>query len=456
MDSDFSGGTPPRRKPKIINPIDKPKKPSIHELAAREGHDLNAVNDAAGPEAGVAMGFVGKQQDKDKATRSVRGRAVEATGGPGGRNKGESPSQDPASKTGLKAKFDWMLKYQLTKKQKIIALVVAAVLIVVSGVSVLIINSHNNVPPLTYTKAVPKPKPKPIYSPLTGLPVTKRQAEMPVTGVMIENSLPARPQSGLSQAGVVYEAIAEAGITRFLALFQGENPSNIGPIRSARPYFIRWDLGYDASYAHVGGSPEALSDIKEWGVKDLDQYYAGDYYHRVNSRWAPHNMYTNLQKLHQLEKARGTYEPSDFTGFERKKDEPAKKPTAATIAMAISSSAYDVKYKYLSKSNSYERSEGGILHVDANTNKAIAPKVVVALIIPYSLESDGYHSNYKNIGSGPAYIFQDGQVIQGKWGKADLKAPLKLTDESGASIPLNRGQTWLTALANSSELTYNP
>ena len=91
-------------------------------------------------------------------------------------------------------------------------------------------------------------------------------------------------QSGLAQAGVIFEAVAEGGITRYMALYQDTSPGYIGPIRnSARPYFIQWALGFDAAYAHVGGSPEAISDIQTWNVKDIDQFYNGSYYQRVTT-----------------------------------------------------------------------------------------------------------------------------------------------------------------------------
>src|SRR5262249_15833287 len=134
-------------------------------------------------------------------------------------------------------------------------------------------------------------------STLSGLPVDPAVNQRPVTGVMIENSVQARPQSGLNQAGVVFEAIAEGGITRFLALYQDTTPDNVGPIRSARPYYEQWALGFDAGYAHVGGSPEALNDIKAWGVRDLDQFYNSGSYHRISSREAPHNVYTGITTL---------------------------------------------------------------------------------------------------------------------------------------------------------------
>jgi hypothetical protein len=308
----------------------------------------------------------------------------------------------------------------------------------------------------TPKKVAPKPKPvapTTVASTLSGLQVDPSVNLRPVTGVMIENSLDARPQSGLSQASVVFEAIAEGGITRFLALFQDTQPANVGPIRSSRPYYLRWVLGFDAGYAHVGGSPEALQDIKDWGVRDLDQFYNGGSYHRVSNRVAPHNVYTGIPTLVQLEAAKG-YTSSSFTGFARKKEAPSKQPTVTSIDFAVSSALYNAHYDYDAATNSYKRSEGGSPHIDAETSGQISPKVVIALVMPYSLESDGYHSSYQNIGSGAAYIFQDGTLTQGQWSKPDNGTQITFTDSNGQPLALNPGQTWLTALSDSSKVTY--
>ncbi len=213
-----------------------------------------------------------------------------------------------------------------------------------------------------------------VPSALTGLLVDPSLNKGPVTGIMIENSEDARPQSGLSQAGVVFEAIAEGGITRFLALFQDTAPDNVGPIRSARPYYLQWALGFDAGYAHVGGSPEAITDISDWGVRDLDQFYNGSSYHRVSSREAPHNVYTAIATLNTLEANKG-YTSSTFTSFPRKTEDPLKVPTAKTINFNISGPLYNVAYTYDATTNSYLRSEGGEAHIDANTNTQISPRL---------------------------------------------------------------------------------
>lgn len=299
---------------------------------------------------------------------------------------------------------------------------------------------------------------KTVPSTLTGLPVDPSVNQRTVTGVMIENSLQARPQAGLGQAGVVFEAVAEAGITRFLALYQDTAPDNVGPIRSARPYFVEWSLGFDAGYSHVGGSPEALNDIKTWHVRDLNQFYNGGSYHRISSRPAPHNVYTSIATLNKLEVDKG-YTTSKYTGFARKKK--AFRPknqavTAKSISLNVSGAAYNVNYAYDAATNSYARSEGGAPHIDANTGKQIKPVVVIALVIPYNLEADGYHSNYGIIGSNQVFIFQDGQVIKGTWSKKSDTDQLAFKDDQGKTIRLDPGFTWLTAVTGADKVSYSP
>lgn len=300
-----------------------------------------------------------------------------------------------------------------------------------------------------------KPVPTTVASPLTGIQVEPELAQLPVTGVMIENSPDARPQAGLRDAGVVFEAIAEGGITRFLALYQESQPKYVGPVRSARPYYIRWLLGFDAGYAHVGGSPEAIKDIRALKVKDLDQFYNPGAYQRVNNRFAPHNVYTGLDKLLKLEKDKG-WKTSTFTGFVRKAENPREIPKASTINIGISSPLYNVQYSYQKLSNSYLRNMGGAKHKDEKSGKQIAPKVVVVLVTTQGIASDGLHTTYKTTGSGRAFIFQDGSVTFGTWEKKKETDQIRFGNAEGAPLGLNPGQTWVTVVGNKSAVSYKP
>jgi len=345
-----------------------------------------------------------------------------------------------------------------TRKQWLICSLMLLVLIGGGAGGWLLTRKHTPVAKKKAAVAVVVHAPTTLYSDLSGLPITDASLnKKPVTAVMVENSTFARPQSGLSQAGVVFEAQAEGGVTRFMALYQDTTPTNVGPIRSARPYYIQWALGFDAAYAHVGGSPDALSDITSWGVQDMNQFYNGSYFHRITTRDAPHNVYTGIDTLNQLEASKGY--TSTYTGFPRDaKAAPLKQPTASSIALDISGPVYNPSYVYDPITNSYNRSTDGTPDVDANTNKQLSPSVVIAIVVPLSqgaLDSSGaYYSDYNVLGNGTAYVFQNGGVTTGQWHKASNTSQVTFTTSSGQTILLNRGQTWIAAVSSNSQVSY--
>ncbi len=348
-----------------------------------------------------------------------------------------------------------------SRKQLIICSSVVLGLLLIGG-GMFLAFRHNRPVTVNIPRKIVPPKAAPVSntvpSTLTGLPVAPSVNQRPITAVMIENLPPARPQSGLSQAGVVIEALTEGGITRFIAFFQDQLAANVGPIRSARPYYLDWALGFDAPLAHVGGSPTALAEIPALGVKNLDYMFYPGYYTRITSRPAPHNVYTSISRLMSLEASLG-WTSSSFTGWARKADSPSKNPNATNIDFTLSYSTYNVSYSYSPSTNSYNRSEGGAPQIDANTGKQISPKVVIGMVVPWSQgpmdSSNAYYSVYQTTGSGQAYVFQDGTVTVGQWNKPTPQSPLTFTTQSGQPLKLNAGQTWITALASSSEIRYN-
>ncbi len=304
----------------------------------------------------------------------------------------------------------------------------------------------------------PKVIPKTVASPLTGVQVYPALAARPVTGIMVENSLDARPQSGIQAAGVVFEAIAEGGITRFLTLYQESKPQYIGPVRSLRPYYIDWATPFDAGIAHVGGSPEALKQIRTHG-KDLDQFFNSAYYWRESSRAAPHNVYTSFKLMDKLNKHKG-YKHSKFVSWPRKKTEtPRKNPTVKAININIASYYFNSRYTYDAKSNSYYRWEGGAKHLIITSPndrhpQQLHPKVLIALVMPYGIESDGHHSEYGTYGRGTAIIFQDGGITKAVWHKKNRATQFSFTDANGKPVLLDPGQTWLVAVGAKNMVTY--
>lgn len=357
-------------------------------------------------------------------------------------------SKHPKKKKSFK---EWLKG--LNKKQWALIITIAVLLLGAGGFATwwFWLKPEPAAPVVQEPQPEPQPQPTTAASNLTGLQVDPGINLRPVTGVMIENSQAARPQSGLLEAGVVFEAIAEGGITRFLAMYQDTEPDYIGPARSARKPYLQWLLGFDSTLAHVGGSAEALQLIRQWGVKDLDQFANPSGYWRVSNRTMPHNMYTSIERLRALENEKG-FGQAKFTSLERKDEQPAATPEIINIDLDISSSNYAVNYKYDKATNTYLRSEGGEAHLDEKSQKQLGPKVVVVPIMNQGL--NGPYYTYETIGSGDVYIFQDGKLYKGKWHKSSNEGQFTFTDQSGGAIKLNPGQTWFTVVGSTDRVVY--
>lgn len=331
------------------------------------------------------------------------------------------------------------------------ALFAGGMIIIVSGIITFVILSQQPAPVSVKTPVKTAPKPAEEvkhYSPLTGLVVadeaTTKQA---VTAIMIENSPDARPQSGVKQAGVVFEAIAEGGITRFLTLHQQDKPQLIGPVRSVRMYYVDWLAPFNASVAHVGGSAAALTEVRNGSYRDIDQFFNASTYWRATDRYAPHNVYTSFENLDALNRAKG-YTESHFTGFSRTDDKPSSTPDATNINVIISGPTYNSSYVWDSATNTYARSQAGAPHLDREDGQ-ITPSVVIVLKVDMTkVLEDGYRESIATIGSGEAVIFQNGTAHTVTWSKADRASQIKFTDANGNDTPLARGQTWITAIPN--------
>ncbi len=363
----------------------------------------------------------------------------------------QPPSETPTPKIPFRERFKKLnINAFLGDKKGVKYFWIAIAFVITVGVGLLLWIKLNPIPDVPDIAPVIQKKPAvKYYSPLSGILVgdeaaTKRQ----VTAVMIENSPDARPQSGLKDAGVVFEAIAEGGITRFIALYQESRPSLIGPVRSLRPYYLEWASAFDSGIVHVGGSARALTMARSGSYgPDMDQYFNGGSFWRATDRAAPHNVYTNFDKLDALSTAKGKVS-STFVFSSRIDEKKAASPSASHINIPVSTGSFAVTYDYDTASNNYIRKQGGEAHIDREGGQ-IQPKVVIAIKVAmtYAME-DGYREQITTTGTGSAYVFQNGTVTEGTWSRDTDKAQLKLLDASGKEIPLVRGQTWVTALAS--------
>lgn len=290
--------------------------------------------------------------------------------------------------------------------------------------------------------------PPPSVSQLTGANIGPDVAKRPILGIMIENSEAARPQTGLDSAGIVFEAVTEGGITRYLALYQEDIPEIAGPVRSLRAHFLDWSMGYDSSVAHVGGNEVALKQAESRNAKSLNQFNHEKEYYRSDDRVAPHNVYTRTGLLRDLQKELN-HKTSDFKEIPRSSDTPSQTPQAPEINIDFSSPQFKVQFRYDATTNSYTRLLAGEPHIDSATNKPITVKNVIVIKMP-----NGNTAQEGALGKGAAYVFKDGNVTAGTWQQTSFKNRIVIEDIQGVEIPLNRGDSWFAALTEGRALVY--
>jgi len=301
------------------------------------------------------------------------------------------------------------------------------------------------------------PKETRVEAPLTGELVDPAVAKKRVLAVVIENSPDARPQSGYNEADVVYETLAEGGITRTLALYQSKDSKEIGPVRSARDYFIEWLSEYNGIFAHIGGSAVALRIINTDKIPDLNQFYNGNYFWRSTDRYAPHNVYTTTEKLYAAATANKMAITGETKPFSFKKDaEVAARPVAQTITVNFSGPLFQVVYKYNPATNLYARFVAGVAAKDKNTGVQVTPKNIIVeytTITPY-INDEGAQGVHIGTKTGKGVFFQDGIATEITWTKDSRTARTAYKDLQGKEIKFNRGQTWIEVAPQDMKATY--
>lgn len=268
--------------------------------------------------------------------------------------------------------------------------------------------------------------------------------------IMVENAADSWPQSGLDKANLVIEAITEASIPRFVAIYaNNEEIDKIGPVRSARPYYLDWIEPYQPLYMHVGGSPEALQKIKstDYHLLDLDQFFHWVYYWRDKWRYAPHNVYTSSELIQEALADEELTEPVDYETWAYKKDlEADKLPEEVNdIVIMYSTKYYKVKWQYNREENNYIRYQDGEIHKMSDGEWIKAKNIIVQVNDMEILDSVG-RKRIDTIGEGQAWVYRDGERIEGTWVKNSKKDIVKYYDTDGNEIEFNRGTTWIEVI----------
>lgn len=296
---------------------------------------------------------------------------------------------------------------------------------------------------------------------LDGKVLAADETELMPLGVMIENLPVVRPQSGLAAASVVYEALAEGGATRFLAMFSGPGPnlSKIGPVRSARPYYLEWNEEYDGPYAHAGGSPDALEMISAFGVTQLNGIgNAARYFWRDRGLGAPHNLFTSSELMSRAYRDLkiDARQPA-FTAWTFKDNMPLdQRPTGEPyVRIKFSGYAFEAEYRYRRETNTYARFNAGAVHADQQTGDQIQANNVLVQVIPPILDvGEKGRLTLDVTGSGKALIFVDGGINLGTWKKVDRASRTEFFLENGQPALLNRGSTWIAVVPEDRAVEY--
>ena len=315
-------------------------------------------------------------------------------------------------------------------------------------------------PPLTssgQSATPPAPTPAPAPDPATTAPsfargtLTKRPY-----AVMIDNHPAAYPQTGLDHALVVFEALAEFGITRFMGIYApgiGPDAPAIGPVRSARLYYVQWAMGFGTIYAHAGGSPQGLALAQSTDkIVNLDALHRGGgaYFGRSKKRFAPHNLFTSSA---DLASAAAKLKVADFNqpdvGFLFKADAPeAERPAAQSLSYFFLYKQDSAGWIYDPTTNSYLRLRHGKPARDAASGEQLRTRNVVVIEVKQRKLAGDKKGRIEQdvVGAGAAKLFQDGAIHEITWQKDSPAAPLRFYTIDGQEVQFNAGQIWIVAL----------
>jgi hypothetical protein len=292
--------------------------------------------------------------------------------------------------------------------------------------------------------------------------VTPAAAQRHPIAVMIDDLGAARPQSGFSAASVVWQAPAEGGIPRYMLIFQERIPTDVGPVRSARYYFIAWASEWNALYAHAGGSPQALATLRAKGsgqlVYNADEFRWGGSFHRITTRNAPHNLYTSGKNLRRLLTKVGAKDGPMKAAWKFAPDAPLDaRPKGGTITTKYPGNYNTITYHYDRTTNTYLRSvTGETKETDAASGLRVAPKNVAVMLVSFAPLGDNpakHRLEADLIGTGKAWVATNGHTTVGTWKKTAIDAPTRFYDANGNQIVFTVGQTFVQVMPLGSPIT---
>jgi hypothetical protein len=308
------------------------------------------------------------------------------------------------------------------------------------------------VPPTT---TPPPPPPPPVLWPLTGL-VAGAPVDHPALAVKIENSLDARPQTGLGSADVIWEEVVEGGITRYVAVYHSNLPPEIGPVRSIRPMDPAIAAPLHGLFAFSGGQAGYVDAVAAAGLQVVSNDAGADGFHRTGSRRAPHNVYAEPQVL--LSQADDAHRAAPAAQFDvapaggRPTTATAGTPTAA-VQLTLSGVSHP-QWTWSPPDGLWLRAEGTTPAVEAGGTRLKATNVVVLRVDVANTSGVDPAGNPVPetvlAGTGQALVATGGSTVAATWTKPGVADRLTLTGPDGNPVLLAPGNTWVELVPNGS------
>ena len=278
---------------------------------------------------------------------------------------------------------------------------------------------------------------------------------------MIDGSADAWPPSGLNRAFAVFEAPVEGNIPRFFALFSTEDVvPKIGPVRSARPYFVEWSRMFGAAYVHVGGSPDGLQKIRDLGVVDIDEFFQSNVFWRAKDRFAPHNAYSSSDLIRgYLTKKNLKTQPAESPWvFD---DEPLVsllREEASVVHIPFgSNTTYKAVWTFDTEKHCYVRSQQTPFSPAFLTQDGapiIASNLLVLEANIKTVDEVG-RKKIDTVDSGRFALFQEGTRLDGTYHRKTIDAPFELLTD-GDVVPFIPGVIWVSVLPDLTSLSVSP
>lgn len=292
------------------------------------------------------------------------------------------------------------------------------------------------------------------FSRLTGQGVENELEQWPkVIAVMVNNNPDGFPLVGINEASIVYEVPVEGVYTRLMAIYpENANVDQIGPVRSARTYYLDWLGEYGTTlYMHCGGSFDALKEIKKRSIFDADEFSKTSYYWRDKTRLAPHNLFTASTKWQEYIEIYSTkYDFPEWDGWSYGDLNSGNEEGLQGVSFAYGKN-YVVGWRYNEDINMYERILNDQLFLDKNGQNILTDNIIFQFASMKVVDNLG-RRDINTIGEGEMRLFRDGVMIRGIWKKNSLSERTRFYNEGNEEINLKPGKTWLMVVPKNASL----